>query len=80
MSDEVLERCSALRAFTGQRLHRLVRDIMHDAGVTTAHEPTHHLRAHTSETDHANLHRRLTHRRARSFVHIAAAIAQKNHR
>jgi hypothetical protein len=61
-SDEIVERCGAVGTFPGERLHRVLRDIVHYALVTAAHEAPHHVGAHAPETDHADLHAHLRRR------------------
>src|SRR5439155_26241517 len=44
------------RALARQRLDRLGRDVVHHALVAAAQETSHHVGAHPTETDHADLH------------------------
>ena len=42
--------------FLGQLLDRVGADVKHHAFVTAAHQPPHHVRTHSAETDHSHLH------------------------
>ena len=54
---ELVERGGAGRALGDELLDgRLIR-VEHDRGVPAAQQPAHHVRAHPTESDHANLHR-----------------------
>src|SRR5665213_329002 len=48
--------CRAGRAIFRQRGDGAAVHVVRDAGVTTAHQSPHHVRAHAPETDHADLH------------------------
>ena len=54
---EFRQRGSALRLLLDQLVDRVWRPVEHHAVVTLTHEPPHHVGAHSSKTDHAQLHR-----------------------
>ena len=53
---EVLERGRAGRAVGLERLDRVRRDVVADAGVPVVHEPADDPGAHPAEPDHSELH------------------------
>ena len=53
---KLVERGRADCAFAGQRAHRVRGHIVDHAFVAAAHEASHHVRPHTPQTDHADLH------------------------
>src|SRR6184192_3457815 len=56
LRDEGVHRRGAARALAHESLDRGRRDVVHHAGMAAAHETTHHVRAHATQPDHADLH------------------------
>ena len=54
--DEVLQRGRSHRLFLDQFFHRFRRHVEDHALVPSLEEPSHHVRAHPSESDHSELH------------------------
>src|ERR1019366_9540940 len=88
--DEIVERRRLTGALGGDRLHRRLGHVVRHALVSATHEAAHHVRAHASQADHANLHRALqrvtqgSHRRApvasgarAVVVAVVVAVAQR---
>ena len=81
LRDEILERRRARRAFFRERLHRRRRYVVHDALVAGLHQPAHHVRAHSAEADHSELHRGSSIfeiLRAARFVSVSADFAAES--
>jgi hypothetical protein len=53
---QVRQRGGSDRAVPRQRRHRVGVDILHDARVSAAQQPADHVRAHPSDSHHAQLH------------------------
>ena len=56
LGDEVVERARARRTLGDERRHGVRADVVDDAGVAVAHQPSHDVRAHPAQADHAELH------------------------
>src|SRR5437870_306479 len=54
--DEGVQRRGAGRALAHESLYGGRRDVVHHAGVAPAEQATHHVRAHATQPDHADLH------------------------
>jgi hypothetical protein len=55
--DEILERSRALGSLRDERVDGLGVRVEHDALMAALHQAADHVRAHSSQTDHAELHR-----------------------
>src|SRR5262249_13723839 len=71
--DEGVQRGRAARALAHEPLHDRCRYVVHHAGVSAAHETTHHVRSHTTQTDHPDLHLRSPQCRARARASVSRA-------
>src|SRR5262249_6165258 len=56
LRDETVQRCGADCAFVDERLDRVGTAIVHHALVATTQEATHHIGAHSPQSNHSNLH------------------------
>src|SRR5262249_6777771 len=73
--DEGVQRGRAARTLTHDRLHGVCRDVVRHAGVSAAHETTHHVRTHATQSDHPDLHLRSPQCRARARASVSRAAA-----
>src|SRR5207244_2464078 len=62
LTDEIVKRTRSGSAFTGELLHVVSAQIEDDALVPAAHQATHHVRSHSTQTNHSQLHLSFPHR------------------
>src|SRR5581483_10859128 len=56
LRDEIVERVRSSCAFASKLLHIVGAEVEDDAIMSTAHQATHHVRAHPTQTNHSKLH------------------------